>query len=194
MQAAPFEALLIGGRSGVGKSTIGWEISAQLQDLRIAHCLIEGDNLDQAFPAPADDPARAKMTEANLAALWHNYAALGYRRLIYTNTVSVLEPDLIARAMGGTPRITAVLLTADDATARQRLGRREIGSQLDAHVTRSTAMARHLQATAPPWVVRVSTDGRSVTDIARDVVAAVNWSAQSANGADRELRLEYEGE
>ncbi|MFI6967279.1 hypothetical protein [Streptomyces sp. NPDC050255] len=184
MPAAAYEALLIGGRAGVGKTTVGWEISAQLQALRIAHCLIEGDNLDQAFPA------RTKMTEANLAALWRNYAALGYRRLIYTNTVSVLEPDLIARAMGGTPRITAVLLTADDATARQRLGTREIGSQLDAHVTRSTAMAQHLEATAPPWVARVPADGRSVTDIARDAIAATNWSSQSAQTTDHDLRLE----
>ncbi|MFF8973604.1 AAA family ATPase [Streptomyces sp. NPDC014995] len=191
MPTAAYEALLIGGRAGVGKTTVGWEISAQLQALRIAHCLVEGDNLDQAFPAPADDPARTKMTEANLAALWRNYAALGYRRLIYTNTVSVLEPDLIARAMGGTPRITAVLLTADETTAQQRLGTREIGSQLDAHVTRSTAMAQHLEATAPPWVARVPTDGRSVTDIARDAIAATNWSTQSAQTVDHDLRLEY---
>lgn len=66
MQDAAYEALLIGGRAGVGKTTVGWEVSAQLQVLRIAHCLIEGDNLDRAFPAPADDPARTKMTEANL--------------------------------------------------------------------------------------------------------------------------------
>lgn len=191
MQVAAYEALLIGGRSGVGKTTVGWEISAQLQGLRVAHCLIEGDNLDQAFPAPADDPARTRMTEANLAAIWRNYAALGYRRLIYTNTVSVLEPDLIARAMGGTPRITAVLLTADDTTARQRLSIREIGSQLDAHVSRSTAMAQHLEATAPPWVARVPTDGRSVTDIARDAIAATNWSSPSARTAERDPRLEY---
>ncbi|MFI0899085.1 hypothetical protein [Streptomyces sp. NPDC020983] len=191
MPATAYEALLIGGRAGVGKTTVGWEISAQLQALRIAHCLIEGDNLDQAFPAPADDPARTRMTEANLAALWRNYAALGYRRLIYTNTVSVLEPDLIARAMGSTPRITAVLLTADDATARQRLGTREIGSQLDAHLTRSTAMAHHLEATAPSWVARISTDSRSVTDIARDAVAATNWAAQPPRTADHDVRLEY---
>ncbi|WP_327588028.1 hypothetical protein OHA25_14245 [Nonomuraea sp. NBC_00507] len=175
---AQFEALLIGGRAGVGKSTVGWEISAQLQAAHIAHCLIEGDNLDQAFPAPPGDPHRTHMTEANLAALWRNYAALGYRRLIYTNTVSVLESDLIARAMGGTTRITSILLTADDATARHRLGAREIGSQLDAHLTRSARMARHLESNAPSWVVRIPTDGRSVADIARDVIAATNWSTE----------------
>jgi hypothetical protein len=174
--AALFEALLIGGRAGVGKTTVGWEVSVQLQAAHIAHCLVEGDNLDQAFPAPPGDPSRSQLTEANLAALWRNYAALGYRRLIYTNTVSVLEPDLITRAMGGTPRITSVLLTADDATARHRLGAREIGSQLDAHLTRSAAMARHLETTAPSGVVRIPTDGRSVVDIARDVIAATNWS------------------
>lgn len=174
-ESFPAEALLIGGRSGVGKTTVGWEVSAQLQSAGIAHCLVEGDNLDQAFPAPPDDPARTKMTEANLAALWGNYAALGYRRLIYTNTVSVLEPDLIARAMGGTPRIISVLLTADDATAHHRLSGREIGSQLDAHLRRSTKMAVHLEDTAPPDVVRVPTDGRPVDVIARDVITATNW-------------------
>lgn len=176
--AVPHEVLLIGGRSGVGKTTVGYEVSAQLQTALLAHCLIEGDNLDQAFPAPADDPVRTRMTEANLAALWGNYAALGYRRLIYTNTVSVLEPEMIARAVGGGPRIVAVLLTAGEATARQRLGAREIGSGLDAHVSRSAAMAEHLEAAAPPPVVRVPTDGRSVTDIAREVLDVTGWAAR----------------
>lgn len=36
--------------------------------------------------------------------------------------------------MGGIPRFIAVLLAADDATARQRLSGREIGRQLDAHL------------------------------------------------------------
>lgn len=187
-----FEALLIGGRAGVGKSTVGWEISAQLQAAHIAHCFIEGDNLDQAFPAPPGDPARTKLTEANLAALWRNYAALGYRRLIYTNTVSVLEPDLITRAMGGTPRVISILLTADDATARHRLGAREIGSRLDAHLTRGAAMARHLETNAPSGVVRIPTDGRSVPGIARDVIAAANWSTEQTQPSEYDLPLPAE--
>jgi len=171
-----YEALLIGGRSGVGKTTIGWEVSVQFQARSVAHCLVEGDFLDQAYPAPPDDPSRSKLTEKNLAALWRNYSALGYRRLIYTNTVSVLESDLIARAMGGGPRITAVLLTASDEAARGRLAAREIGSQLDVHLSRSAAMARRLAEETPSWVVRVPTDGRSVVSIARDVVAATQWA------------------
>jgi hypothetical protein len=178
------EALLIGGRSGVGKSTVAWEVSAQLQDcaqLRdgpVAHCLIEGDFLDQAYPPPEGDPTRRKLTEDNLTALWRNFAALGYWRLIYTNTVSILESDLIVRAMGGNPRITAVLLTSTDETAGVRLSAREIGSQLDAHVHRSSAMARQLDKAAPSSVVRVPTDDRDVISIARDVVAATGWVAQ----------------
>jgi adenylate kinase family enzyme len=48
--AAAYEALLIGGRSGVGKTTVGWEISAQLQVLRIAHCLIEATTWTRRSP------------------------------------------------------------------------------------------------------------------------------------------------
>ena len=185
------EALLIGGRSGVGKTTAGWEVSAQLQAAQIAHALVEGDNLDQIFPAPPGDPTRTQITEANLAALWRNYAALGCRRLIYTNTVSVLESDLIARAMSGTPRITAVLLTAEDTTARLRLGSREIGSQLDVHVTRSAKKASYLDSAAPAWVHRIPTDGRRAVDIARDIIAATGWSNLPGWNTDHQRQLEH---
>jgi hypothetical protein len=170
------ELLLIGGGAGVGKSTVGWEVSHVLQARGTAHCLVEGDYLDQIHPAPADDPHRTGITERNLAAIWANYAALGQSRLVYTNTVSVLEEPMIRRAMGeGDVRSTCVLLTASEATTRERLARREIGSQLAPHLERSLAMARRLDAQAPPRTVRVTTDGRSVEDIAHEVVHAAGW-------------------
>jgi hypothetical protein len=175
-------ALLIGGRAGVGKSTLGWEVPAQLQDLQVAHAYVGGDNLDQIFPAPEGDPTRGEITEANLAAIWRNYAAAGCRRLIYTNTVSVLEPDLIARAMGGEPRLTLVLLTAEDSTARQRLAGREIGSRFEPHVTRSAKTAVYLEDTAPDSVLRIRTDGRTVSEIALEVIAATGWAPHPRSG------------
>jgi predicted kinase len=173
----PFSVLLIGGRSGVGKSTVAWEISAQLQEAQVSHCYIEGDFLDQAHPAPRDDPNRTEMTRRNLASLWGNYAALGYRRLVYTNTVSVLEPDLVVGAMGGNVDVTGVLLTVADDIANQRLSLRETGSQYEAHVVRSAAAARHLETNAPDWVVRVPTDGKDVAEVAREVIAL--WSSRT---------------
>ncbi|MFJ1600359.1 hypothetical protein [Streptomyces sp. NPDC088261] len=172
-----YEALLIGGRSGVGKSTVAWEVSALLQEAGVAHCLLEGDYLGQVHPAPADDPRRSAITERNLTAVWANFAALGHRRLVYTNTVSVLESAMFRRALGGgdTTRIVRVLLTAGDTTARERLARRETGSQLALHVERSGLAARRLEREAPPGTVRVGTDGRSVAEVAREVVAATGW-------------------
>ncbi|MFF5470491.1 hypothetical protein [Streptomyces achromogenes] len=172
------EVLLIGGRSGVGKTTVAMETSVLLRDADVAHCLVEGDLLDHVHPAPPDDPFRSRVTRRNLAALWANYAELGMRRLIYTNTVSILEPDLIRQAVspGAPPRIVNVLLTATDATARERLGGRERGSELDIHLCRSAAAAKRLEAEAPPGTVRVPTDQRTVRAIAEDVVAATGWS------------------
>ena len=58
--------------------------------------------------------------------MWANYRALGYRRISYVNTASVLEKAMggLTAAMGGGPRVTAVLLTCSDTTARQRLAQR----------------------------------------------------------------------
>jgi gluconate kinase len=166
-------ALFLGGRSGVGKSSVGAEIHAQLSAADVRHCLIEGDNLDQAWPVPWEQGHR--LAEANLAAMWANYRALGYRRMVYTNTASVRVVPALTAAMGDDPQVTAVLLTATDDTARQRLGRREIGSAYEWHVIRSDRAARDLEVAAPPWVHRVATDDRPVAEIAAEVIALTGW-------------------
>ncbi|WP_329446091.1 hypothetical protein [Streptomyces canus] len=171
-----YELLLIGGGAGVGKTTVAWEVSAALQGRGTAHCLIEGDYMDQIHPAPQGDPHRAAITERNTAAVWSNYAALGQHRLVYSNTVSILEAPMISRAMGGGEvRATCVLLTAGETIVRERLAKREIGSQLAAHIERSLRNARELDERAPEGTVRIPTDGRSVEDIAVDVIKAAAW-------------------
>jgi hypothetical protein len=167
------EAVFIGGRSGTGKTTVGFEIHAQLSTAGVTHCLIEGDFLDMAHPPPFEHD----LAERNLAAMWGNYRALGYRRMIYTNTVSVL-PDVIDRlttAMGDNPRVVAVLLTCTDTTARERLGQREIGSTLDQHLTSSERAADLLGIGAPGWAHRIATDNRSVAEVAADIIDITGW-------------------
>jgi predicted ATP-dependent serine protease len=169
------QVLLIGGRAGVGKTTVAYSVSAQLQERGVAHCHVEGDNLDAAYPKPADDPHGTRMTEANLAALWRNYSAMGFRRLIYVNTVSVLEPDLIVRAVGDVSGLVSVLLTGADKTVRQRLQVREHGHQLSAHVERSRRTATALDEQAPIHTHRLATDGRTPQRIAADIITLTRW-------------------
>ncbi|WP_228484482.1 hypothetical protein [Microbacterium cremeum] len=106
--------------------------------------------------------------------MWTNYRAIGYSRLIFTNTVSVLQVAELAAAIGGDVRPFPVLLTATDATAAHRLGQREIGTALAEHIDRSNLAARRLAA-ADGSVSIVATDNRSVTEVAGEVLRMTRW-------------------
>ena len=166
------DLLVIGGRSGVGKSAVGFEVSSQLGALGAWHALIEGDFLDFAYPPPGEH----HLAEKNLAVMWPNYRQLGYRRLIYINTLSVLFTDQLVGAMGGAVRVTSVVLSCTHETASERLSRREVGSALAEHVRRSQQAAVRLEAYVPADAVRVGTDGQSVVDIASRLVALTGWA------------------
>jgi hypothetical protein len=180
--AEPCEVLLVGGRSGVGKSSAAMEASELLRRREVAHVMVEGDALDHAHPAPLGDPHRTALTRDNLAALWANYHRRGYRRLIYTNTVAVLESAMITGAMGGHVRPIGVLLTAGEQTAAERLRRRERGSELETHLRRSAEAAALLDDQAPDGVHRVPTDGRTVSEVAEHLVALTGWAAAADAG------------
>ena len=106
--------------------------------------------MDWTHPAPDDDPHRAAIAERNIAAV-------------------------ISRTMGGgETRATCVLLTAGEATVRERLAQREIGSQLTAHIERSLHRAHSNSGRHGPYPDRRPV-GRSVQDIAVRVIQAVAW-------------------
>jgi len=165
--------VFIGGPSGVGKTSVALEVHAQLSAVEVSHCVIDGDFLDMAHPAPWEHG----LTERNLSAMWANYRALGYSRLVYTNTVSVLPSvmESLVEAMGGDVEAVAVLLTCTAETARKRLRERERGSELARHIESSSQMAATLEANCPPGVHRVATDNRSVHSVAADVIRLTGW-------------------
>lgn len=166
--------IFIGGRSGVGKSTAAHALHDLLVERDIQHGLIEGDLLDLAHPAPWQHG----LAERNLSAMWANYRDLGYHRLIYTNTVSVLSIPALTTAIGGTVRVTAILLRAGDGTIAARLGQREHGDSLRRHLDRSATAATRLDASAPEWVHRLETDGLASREIAQRILTLSRWSHQ----------------
>lgn len=172
------DVIFIGGRSGVGKTTVAAEISRLLTSYDISHALIEGDNLDQAHPEPWRNGI--DLAEQNLATMWRNYQTAGYSRLIFTNTVSVLQMSALTAVLGADVRAVGVLLTADDSTAAERLALGEIGSGLGEAVERSRAAAIKLHTDASPSVHRVPTDHRSITEIATEILSVTGWTGHPA--------------
>lgn len=165
------ELLLIGGRSGVGKSTVGAEISVQLEKAAIQHAYIEGDVMDWCYPKRQD------VFEKNLTDLTRNYLSYGYRRFVYTNTASVRVADEIAGLMPAPVRMIGALLTCNDHTAVDRLRGREVGSELDWHLQRTNVVAREFETLPlPSWAIEVPTDDRPVVDLARQVIDWAGWS------------------
>jgi AAA domain len=170
------EVLLIGGAAGVGKSTVGWEVSVQLNRLGVAHWHLEADVLDAAWPRPVDDPNGERMSVNTMRAMAGVFAAEGYTRCVHVQTANVVDHHLVTQAVGEVT-LRGVLLTARDATRIQRLAGREIGTDLERHLASTRRMADRLEHKAPDWVVRVATDDRTVTDIAREVIEHSGWSS-----------------
>lgn len=169
------EVLFIGGRSGVGKSTAAEALHDLLTDADVRHAVIEGDVLDLAHPAPHVEHPEARLTERNLAAMWANYRALGHHRLVYTNTVSVLEADRLAAAMGDDPVVVAVLLRAGDETTASRLQRRAGGELPVAQLAHSTRTAGRLDTASADRVTRIDTDAMAPADVARRLASLTGW-------------------
>ncbi|MFJ7289278.1 AAA family ATPase [Curtobacterium sp. NPDC098951] len=169
------EVLFIGGRSGVGKTTAAEALHDLLVAADVRHAVIEGDFLDLAHPAPHVEHPEARLAERNLAAMWAAYRELGHHRLVYTNTVSVLERDALARAMGDDPVVTAVLLRADDATTADRLRRRSGGHLPEAQLAHSTRTAGRLDAAVRGDVTWVDTDSMAPGDVAVRLAARTGW-------------------
>lgn len=174
MTATPTQILFLGGASGVGKTSVSFEVSAVLRRARVAHALIDGDNLDASHPGPMDS-GRPWLTLTNLQALWATYRDAGQRRLVYVNTVSVLEVDELRDAVDPRAEVTAVLLEADGPALAARLGAREHGSELDEHLARSARWSADLRSRTPGWVARVDTTGVAIGLVAESVVALTGW-------------------
>lgn len=75
------------GPSGVGKSTVGWEIFS-----RLAHtAFVDADQLGLCYPLSADDPYNHGIKARNLGAIWPAFRAAGAESVILAGGIEVAE-------------------------------------------------------------------------------------------------------
>ena len=165
--------LLISGSMGTGKTTVLSEASDLLADAGIPHAAVDLDCLGIMHPPQGghDDA----LVFANLAAIWPRYRDAGARRLIVAGVVE--KRDDLGRYAEAVPGAQMVVcrLTASREAMRDRLRVREPGL----FQTRALARAAELdsilvQSQAEDFVVDNDL-GRSITDVAREVLTGAGW-------------------
>lgn len=168
--------LLITGPGGVGKTTVAFEMSRQLEAAVIGHALLDLDELDRIYPAPQGDPHKTHLTGRNLAAVWANLRDAGAPRLILTMVAT--SPDYeLPHIQQAVPEASIIMvrLHASEEILLERVRRREIGSGRE-HQLRRTVEQMHLMAReSPDRSLLVDTSGRSVADVALEILQRAGW-------------------
>lgn len=172
--------LLITGPGG--KTTVAYEICRQLEAAGVSHAMVDADELDRVFPSPTGDPHKTEVTKRNLAAVWSNLRAAGAERLIPT-TVGASPDDELPHVGGAIPGadITVVRLSASRKDLLARVRGREVGSGYDYQASRTLEQARIVAEQPAGDRLVVDTSGRSVVEVAREVVGRVGWRTDASS-------------
>jgi hypothetical protein len=169
VDAVPF--LWLCGPSGVGKTTVGWEIFSQLDRAGIPVGYLDADQIGLCYPELSDDGGNQRLKARNLGALWPNYRAAGVRCFVFSGGVDTAEraAGYVAAVPGAA--VTVCRLRVDHAELRARLIHRGLSGYLDDYVDEADALDRSDFAD-----LCVDTGGRSVVEVARLVRAeAGGW-------------------
>jgi hypothetical protein len=166
--------LVITGPVGVGKTSVAGEVSERLSRAGVAHAWVDADVLRRYYPRPPTDPRGEQVGLRNLAALWANFRAAGAARLVLADVVE--SPADVARVGDAIPGAVplVVRLRATPATLTVRVGQRETGSAFEPHLRHALALAAAPERDGVGDLV-VETDGRSVSEVATEVLLRSRW-------------------
>jgi cytidylate kinase len=180
MPESHVHVLAVAGPAGVGKSTLGWEISAQLRQAGMAHVVLDSDELDRAWPL--SDAEQEALNRANLSAFWANVSALGHSRLILVGVFLNPEAsrDWIETAIPHAS-VTRVVLEASDDELERRVRAREIGSGVEDQLRRTLAQARRFRRRTAGMPDVLDTEGAAVADLARQAIERAGWADPSSH-------------
>ena len=181
--------LLLCGATGVGKSTIGFEL--YLRDLKagLTAAYIDLDQIGFCGPGLVGHQAGHRIKARNLAALWRTYRAAGASHLIAVGPVQNEAAYQAYAEVLPAASITLCRLHAGPAELTRRVMSRgsggswaqpgdplagQPGARLSRVADQATADAQALED-ALTRAARIDTDGRTVEEAADLIAAVTGW-------------------
>jgi adenylylsulfate kinase-like enzyme len=181
-------ALWLCGATGVGKSTVGFQIYLKVLRAGWTAAYLDLDQVGLCGPIPADHYVKAR----NLAAIWRTYRQVGARALVIVGPVED-QPGVTVYAealAGATLTLCRLHAEHDQLNSRIRL-RGECGSwsqpgdplfgQPTVHLLRiADQAARHADALERAGIGhRIDTSGRTVDEVAEMVLTQTAWPGRT---------------
>jgi broad-specificity NMP kinase len=183
------QILLICGPTGVGKSTVGWQLYVRYLHDGLTIGYVDLDQTGFVRPGSADDPGLHRLKAGNLAAVWRTYHAAGARHLIATGPIesqAVLQTYIravpaasvtVCRLHAGPVELTRRIMSRGGGGTWPQPGdplRGQPAEYLrrvaDQAIADDNALERAGVGTA-----RVDTDGRSAAEAADLIAGMTNW-------------------
>lgn len=169
------QLLIISGPVGVGKTSAGEELSANLEDEEIGHTFVDLDGLSKTYPRSNADPFGEQIALRNLRAVWANAQELGTQNLIVARVIETTAgAQRIADTVGAKSHVI-VQLNASDDSLQNRVQRREIGSGRAWHERRAVELSRQLRDLKIADI-EIDTDNKSIASVAREVREHLKWA------------------
>ncbi len=173
---------------GSGKTTVLSEASDLLAKAGVAHAAIDLDWLTIMYPVQGNYGQQLMLN--NLTAIWPIYAAAGAERLLVARVVEDRsELQYYREAVPGAEPIVC-RLTAPIQTMQERLRCREPGMFQAQGVARSAALADILRRSRAEDFTVDNGVGRSINDVAREVLSRAGWCGVRGTSTPRMDQLE----
>ncbi|MEV6107967.1 AAA family ATPase [Streptomyces sp. NPDC051940] len=168
------------GATGVGKSTVGFEVYRRILSTGTTAAYLDLDQLGFYRPAPAGDPGNHRVKARNLAAVWRTYRAAGATCLVMTGPAEDTSTvEAYADALPGADLTLCRLHAGPEHLTERIMSRRHGGSwpqpgdplrgqpaaRLHRVADRAAAAAAAMEGTGI-GDLRIDTDGRSVEGVA----------------------------
>jgi hypothetical protein len=174
---APVPVLWLCGSSGMGKSTVGWELYRQLTRAGVRTGYFDTDQVGICHPAPADDPDNHRVKSLNTGAVWPTYRDAGVQCLVVSGGIDTADLARTYESMLPGAALTLCRLRADRAEHRRRLEQRRWGAEWADQAVQNADMLDESDFVP----LRVDTDGLSVADTVALVRArAGGWPPSAA--------------
>jgi len=167
--------LVITAPVGGGKTAVMFEASDVLNELGLAHAIVDVDALSWCYPRPNGDQFGSGVALRNLAHVWREYAALDTPRLMVARVMeSRGELDSYSAAIPDA-FISIARLHSSAETIHSRLRNREPGLGVDRDIGRATQLIEQMEADPIEDFV-IDNDGRPIREVAVDLLDRAGWT------------------